>query len=248
LTNKALSQVTEDGFVFRVDVGLRPEGKSGDMAVSLRSAEIYYESWGQSWERTAMLKARPVAGSIPLGEQLLRSLKPFVYRKYLDYNLIDDMKSMKQKIDASLVRSMEGETNLKLGRGGIREIEFFIQALQLVYAGKNPQLRNRNSLQSLVTLRDAGLISEEDYGKLAEAYRFLRRVEHRIQVVQERQTHNLPARDEELVMLARRCGFLRKEGVKRFMEVLGEHRSNVSAIYGNLFYSRDEKLQQGCQA
>jgi len=166
MISKALSLVTEDGFVFRVDVGLRPEGKSGDMAVSLRSAEIYYESWGQSWERTAMLKARPVAGSLELGEQLLKTLQPFVYRKYLDYNLIEDMKNMKQKIDASLTRSMEGETNLKLGRGGIREIEFFIQALQLVYAGKNPLLRERNSLKALDTLL-AALSDDGDRSRLA---------------------------------------------------------------------------------
>ena len=194
MISKALSQVTEDGFVFRVDVGLRPEGKSGDMAVSLRSAEIYYESWGQSWERTAMLKARPVAGSLDLGEHLLKTLQPFVYRKYLDYNLIEDMKQMKQKIDASLARSREGEINLKLGRGGIREIEFFIQALQLVYAGKNPKLRERNSLKALDTLLAARLINDDDHCKLREAYRFLRSTEHRIQVVQERQTHNLPVK------------------------------------------------------
>jgi glutamate-ammonia-ligase adenylyltransferase len=244
MISKALSQVTEDGFVFRVDVGLRPEGKSGDMAVSLRSAEIYYESWGQSWERTAMLKARPVAGSLDLGEQLLKMLQPFVYRKYLDYNLIEDMKHMKQKIDASLARSMEGETNLKLGRGGIREIEFFIQALQLVYAGKNPKLRERNSLKSLGTLLAARLISEEDHRMLSDAYRFLRTVEHRIQVVQERQTHNLPTKEDEILALSRRSGFLRTNGLVRFRTTLEEHRGNVSAIYGNLFHTRDEKLQQ----
>ena len=224
MISKALSQVTEDGFVFRVDVGLRPEGKSGDMAVSLRSAEIYYESWGQSWERTAMLKARPVAGSLELGEQLLKTLQPFVYRKYLDYNLIEDMKDMKQKIDASLTRSMEGETNLKLGRGGIREIEFFIQALQLVYAGKNPHLRERNSLKALDTLLAARLISEEDHLRLSDAYRFLRTVEHRIQVVQERQTHNLPTKDDEILALSRRSGFLRTNGLERFRETLEGHR------------------------
>lgn len=243
MISKALSQVTEDGFVFRVDVGLRPEGKSGDMAVSLRSAEIYYESWGQSWERTAMLKARPVAGSLALGEQLLKTLQPFVYRKYLDYNLIEDMKQMKQKIDASLARSREGEINLKLGRGGIREIEFFIQALQLVYAGKNPKLRERNSLRALDTLLTAGLLPEEDHRKLHEAYRFLRSVEHRIQVVQERQTHNLPPKEEEMLALSRRSGYLRANGLQRFREVLEENRSNVSVIYGTLFHSRDEKLQ-----
>src|SRR6185369_7961767 len=244
MISKALSQVTEDGFVFRVDVGLRPEGQSGDMAVSLRSAEIYYESWGQSWERTAMLKGRPVAGSLELGEQLLRMLQPFVYRKYLDYNLIEDMKNMKQKIDASLTRSAEAESNLKLGRGGIREIEFFIQALQLVYAGKNPKLRERNSLKALDTLLAARLISEEDQRQLCEAYRFLRTVEHRIQVVQERQTHNLPSKEDEMRALARRCGYLRSNGLERFREVLEGHRSNVSAIYGNLFHSRDDKIKQ----
>ncbi|MBC7963499.1 MAG: bifunctional [glutamate--ammonia ligase]-adenylyl-L-tyrosine phosphorylase/[glutamate--ammonia-ligase] adenylyltransferase [Steroidobacteraceae bacterium] len=244
MVSKALSQVTEDGFVFRVDVGLRPEGKSGDMAVSLRSAEIYYESWGQSWERTAMLKARPVAGSLELGEQLLKMLQPFVYRKYLDYNLIEDMKQMKQKIDASLARSREGENNLKLGRGGIREIEFFIQALQLVYAGKNPRLRERNSLKALDTLLAARLINEDDHGKLRDAYRFLRSTEHRIQVVQERQTHNLPTKPDEILALARRCGYLRANGLERFQEVLEEHRGNVSIIYGILFHTRDEILQQ----
>ncbi len=244
MISKALSQVTEDGFVFRVDVGLRPEGKSGDMAISVHSAEIYYESWGQSWERTAMLKARPVAGSLDLGEQFLKMLQPFVYRKYLDYNLIEDMKNMKQKIDASLTRSMEGETNLKLGRGGIREIEFFIQALQLVYAGKNPKLRERNSLKALTALLAAHLITEEDHLKLSDAYRFLRTVEHRIQVVQERQTHNLPIRDEELLALARRSGFLRLNGLERFREVLEGHRGNVSAIYGNLFHTRDTTLRE----
>jgi glutamate-ammonia-ligase adenylyltransferase len=244
MISKALSQVTEDGFVFRVDVGLRPEGKSGDMAVSLRSAEIYYEYWGQSWERTAMLKARPVAGSLDLGEHLLQTLQPFIYRKYLDYNLIEDMKQMKQKIDVSLARSREGEINLKLGRGGIREIEFFIQALQLVYAGKNPKLRERNSLRALDALLAARLIGEDDHRKLREAYRFLRSTEHRIQVVQERQTHNLPTKPDEILALARRCGFLRANGLERFREVLEEHRGNVAVIFGTLFHSRDEKLQQ----
>ena len=244
MISKALSQVTEDGFVFRVDVGLRPEGKSGDMAVSLRFAEVYYESWGQSWERTAMLKARPVAGSLELGERLLHTLQPFVYRKYLDYNLIEDMKNMKQRIDASLTRSLEGEQNLKLGRGGIREIEFFVQALQLVYAGKTPRLRERNSLKALAKLMETGLIAEEDYRKLSDAYRYLRTVEHRIQVVQERQTHNLPAKKDELLALARRCGYVRANGLHDFLAELEAHRNNVSAIYGNLFHSRDEKLNQ----
>jgi len=244
MISKALSQVTADGFVFRVDLGLRPEGKSGDLAVSLRSAEIYYESWGQSWERSAMLKGRPVAGSIELGEEFLAMIEPFIYRKYLDYNLIEDIMAMKKKIDASLAREREGEQNIKLGRGGIREIEFFIQALQLVYAGKNARLRERNSLKALAILRDARLITEEDCGALSEAYRFLRTVEHRIQVVQERQTHSLPTKDEEFQALARRSGYLRTGGVDRFRENLQRQRDAVTAIYGGLFLSRDEKLKE----
>ncbi|WP_306535671.1 bifunctional [glutamate--ammonia ligase]-adenylyl-L-tyrosine phosphorylase/[glutamate--ammonia-ligase] adenylyltransferase [Geobacter sp.] len=244
MISKAVSQVTADGFVFRVDLGLRPEGKSGDMACSFRSAATYYEYWGQSWERAAMLKARPVAGSIELGNQLLAAIEPFVYRKYLDYNLIEDMMAMKKKIDASLARQQEGDLNIKLGRGGIREIEFFIQALQLVYAGKNPALRERNSLKALETLRDGRIIAEEDAAALADAYRFLRTVEHRIQVVQERQTHSLPKKDDEMLALARRSGYLRKDGLEKFREVLEGHRSSVAAIYGGLFLSRDEKLKE----
>ncbi|GFO59146.1 glutamate-ammonia-ligase adenylyltransferase [Geomonas silvestris] len=244
MVSRAISQVTADGFVFRVDMGLRPDGKGGDLACSMRSAEVYYESWGQSWERSAMLKARPVAGSLELGERILAALDPFIYRRYLDYNLIEDMMSMKKKIDASLARSQEGEINIKLGRGGIREIEFFIQALQLVYAGKNPKLRERNSLKALATLRDSRIIKEADCTALAEAYRFLRTVEHRIQVVQERQTHSLPRKEDEMRALARRCGFMRQDGTERFAEALEAHRSSVSAIYGDLFLSRDERIKE----
>jgi glutamate-ammonia-ligase adenylyltransferase len=243
MITKAISQVTEDGFVFRVDLGLRPEGKGGDMAVSLRSAEVYYELWGQTWERAAMLKARAVAGSLALGEELLKRLEPFIHRRYLDYSLIEDMMSMKKKIDASLARKLEGEYNIKLGRGGIREIEFFIQALQLVYAGKTAHLREKNSLKSLQLLREAGIVAAEDCTLLADAYRFLRTVEHRIQVVQERQTHNLPQKEEEYLALARRSGFLSADAAARFREELERHRTNVSSVYGNLFL-RDEKLKE----
>ncbi len=244
MISKVVSQVTEDGFVFRVDMGLRPEGKSGDLALSLRSAEIYYESWGQSWERSAMLKAWPVAGSVDLGEEFLRMIEPFVYRKYLDYTLVEDMMSMKKKIDTSLARDRGGEDNIKLGRGGIREIEFFIQALQLVFAGKNAALRQRNSLQALTDLKNAHIITEQDCEALSNAYRFLRIVEHRIQVVNERQTHSLPVGEEELSLLARRCGYLDDGGSAVFRETLESHRQRVSAIYGDLFLSRDKRKEE----
>jgi glutamate-ammonia-ligase adenylyltransferase len=239
MLTRAIGQVTEDGFVFRVDLRLRPEGNSGEMANSLLAAEIYYESWGQSWERSAMLKARPVAGSKRLGETLLQRLEPFVYRRHLDYAMIEDIKTMKQKIDHSLTREREGELNLKLGRGGIREIEFFIQALQLIYAGKNPALRERNSLRALALLREEGLIKPEECGQLSEAYRFLRTVEHRIQVFMEQQTHNLPGRENDLLHLARRCGF---DNTPDFQVELQRHRNVVYAMFRDLFYTSEEEL------
>jgi len=239
MITRAIGQATEDGFVFRVDLRLRPEGNSGEMANSLAAAEIYYESWGQSWERSAMLKARPVAGSKTLGEQLLERLNPFIYRRHLDYAMIDDIKVMKQKIDRNLSREKEGEQNLKLGHGGIREIEFFIQALQLINAGKNPRLRERNSLKALQVLCNEGLITAEERDTLSAAYRFLRTVEHRIQVVHEQQTHNLPSRPQELTALARRCGFTESDS---FMTALQGHRCNVAAVFRDLFYTSDEEL------
>ena len=240
LVSKAVGQATEDGFVFRVDLRLRPEGNSGEMATPLRSAEIYYEHWGQSWERAAMIKARPVAGSIPLGEQLLKNLEPFIFRRYLDYGMVEDIKGMKQKIDHNLTREREGERNLKLGRGGIREIEFFIQALQLIYAGKQPELREKGSMAALGKLVEAGLVRAEEATLLREAYTFLRMVEHRIQVVQERQTHNLPASDEEMLALARRSGF---GSLAEFSATLERHRQGVHTIFHDLFYSGEETLR-----
>jgi len=241
LVTRALHQVTEDGFVFRVDTRLRPDGNSGDLVISVTGAETYYESWGQSWERAAMIKARPVAGSIPLGVELLKRLKPFIYRRYLDFGMIEDIKLMKQKINASLSREQEGERNLKLGRGGIREIEFFIQALQLINAGTRPQLQNRNTLQMLQLLEQEQLIASEEQQLLSDAYRFLRTVEHRIQIVQEQQTHSLPTRPQERLVLARRCGF---DDSDSFFIELERHRQGVSAIFQDLFHSaEDEEIE-----
>lgn len=241
LLTRAVGQATEDGFVFRVDTRLRPDGNNGDLAVSLSAAELYYESWGQSWERAAMLKARPVAGSRALGDELLARLEPFIYRRYLDFGMIEDIQIMKQKINASLSRKQEGECNLKLGRGGIREIEFFIQALQLINAGKKPHLRERNSLNSLKLLKQEELITAEEEQLLSEAYRFLRTVEHRIQIVQERQTHSLPKKSVEMLVLARRCGFSDEQA---FQDELERQRAAVNGIFNDLFHSDEEVKEE----
>ena len=236
MVTRALHQVTEDGFVFRVDTRLRPEGNSGDLVVSLDGAEIYYESWGQSWERAAMLKARPVAGSIPVGNELLKRLKPFIFRRHLDFGMIEDIKVMKQKINASLDRRQHEQLNLKLGQGGIREIEFFIQALQLVNAGSRPQLQQRNSLKTIQLLAQEEMISTAEAQSLAEAYRFLRTVEHRIQMVQEQQTHSLPEDEHSLTILARRCGCA---DAAAFKGELDHHRQVVHGVFRELFHSAD---------
>ncbi len=240
MLTRAMHQVTADGFVFRVDTRLRPDGNNGDLVISLAGAETYYESWGQSWERAALIKARPVAGSTALGTLLLQRLKPFVFRRYLDFGMIEDIKLMKQKINASLSREQEGERNLKLGHGGIREIEFFIQAQQLVNAGKKPHLQDRNSLRMLSLLAAEGLISATDRDRLSAAYRFLRVAEHRIQIEHEQQTHLLPQNKRDLEVLARRCGYVSTD---EFFAALGDHRDYVSAVFKDLFHTEAEEEQ-----
>lgn len=238
LITKAISANTEDGFVFRVDLRLRPEGQNGPVANSIASAMIYYESWGETWERSAMLKARPVAGDITLGDRFLKELEPFIYRKYLDFSTIEDIKEMKLKIDTSLALR-PGMWDVKLGSGGIREIEFLVQANQLIHAGKERSLRERNTLRSLQIQKDKGLLADEDFEALAASYRFLRTVEHRIQVENERQTHKLPAKAEDLKRLARRCGFNELADFKKTLEF---HSLNVERLYDGIFHERSRSI------
>ena len=239
LVTKAISANTEDGFVFRVDLRLRPEGQNGPVANSIASAMIYYESWGETWERSAMLKARPVAGDISLGDRFLNELEPFIYRKYLDFTTIEDIKEMKLKIDRELALK-PGMWDVKLGSGGIREIEFLVQATQLIHAGKDKFLRERNTLKSLQKLKDKGLLAHEDYETLAAAYRFLRTVEHRIQVENERQTHTLPAKVEDLKRLAKRCGF---EELADFKKTLEFHSGDVERLYDGIFHEPSRSIE-----
>jgi glutamate-ammonia-ligase adenylyltransferase len=229
---RILSEITEDGFVFRVDLRLRPEGTRGDLANSLRSAEIYYESWGLTWERAALIKARPVAGDLEVGEEFLRTVTPFVYRKYLDFTSIEEIQEMKERINLAASRARRGDRDLKLGAGGIREIEFFVQAHQLIYGGKNKALRVRGTLEALSALAQQGIVPAEERAALSDAYVFLRSLEHRIQVHQERQTHVLPHREEDLHRLARTMGL---SGGRDLLSELDRHTGIVRAIYGRLF-------------
>src|SRR3990170_4243598 len=160
--SRIVSEATEDGFVFRVDLRLRPEGTRGELANSLRSAEIYYESWGQTWERAALIKARPVAGDRSLGEEFLRSVVPFVYRKYLVFTAIEEIKGMKDRINLAAARALRSDRDVKLGLGGIREIEFFAQAHQLIYGGKEPKLRLRGTMETISALSRMEIVTEEE--------------------------------------------------------------------------------------
>ena len=178
--------------MFRVDLRLRPEGQRGPLAQSLGGYEIYYESWGQTWERSALIKARPVAGDEAVGREFLERITPFVYRKYLDYSAIAEIRDMKQKINKDVEQKGKTHRDVKLGYGGIREIEFVIQALQLIYAGRDRSLREKNALKALHMLSQKGLITYQEHADLSKAYVFLRTVEHRIQILDDLQTQTLP--------------------------------------------------------
>ena len=190
-----LGDVTADGFCYRVDMRLRPFGTTGRLALSFAAMEQYYQSEGRDWERYAWIKARPVTGDIAGGARLLDTLRPFVYRRYLDYTALDGLREMKALIaaDERLGRTDGGMAeHLKLGPGGIREIEFLVQALQLIRGGREPLLRTASLLAALQALASAGHLAEDTAVQLAHAYRFLRRLENRVQMVADQQVHALP--------------------------------------------------------
>ena len=203
---KLIGEKTPDGFVFRVDTRLRPEGEKGDLAQSLAGYETYYESWGRTWERSALIKARPCAGDMELGRDFTQAVRPFVFRKYLDYSAIAEIRDLKLRIESSPSHEAMA-LDVKLGPGGIREIEFFVSTLQLVYGGREPGIRELGTLRALHRLALAGLITFEEQGELSRAYEFLRLAEHRLQVVDERQVHSCPRNDESIRALALRMGY-----------------------------------------
>jgi len=244
---RLVSEKTSEGFAFRVDLGLRPDGQYGDIANSLRSMEIYYESWGKLWERAVWIKARHGAGHTPLSVSLLKTLHPFVYRKYLDFTAIEEIREMKLKMDQKNRLNRKGRDDIKLGWGGIREIEFFVQALQLIHGGKNPHVQCRNTLEALRRLGESGLVAPSDVETLREAYLFLRCLEHRIQLVHQRQTQCLPSRDEEQLRIARSLGFTGQglAPLRALRTSLDHHREKVHTLYDRLFHTPTRRLVTG---
>ena len=228
---QSLDQQTEDGFVFRVDMRLRPFGKGGPLATSFNGFENYYLVHGRSWERYAMVKVRVVAGDYEQGESLLAMLKPFVYRRYLDYGAYESLRELKAMI-VQEVKRKGMKNNVKLGAGGIREVEFIAQVFQLIRGGRDTDLQERRVLIVLELLAEKNLLPDYVVNELKQAYIFLRNTEHRLQEYQDRQTHNLPDDENGQARLALGMGF---EDWSSFLTELNQHRENVEAHFEQVF-------------
>ncbi|MCW9033129.1 MAG: bifunctional [glutamine synthetase] adenylyltransferase/[glutamine synthetase]-adenylyl-L-tyrosine phosphorylase [Rhodospirillales bacterium] len=231
---KLIDERTADGYVFRTDLRLRPDPRSTPLALSVNAAEVYYESIGQNWERAAMIKARPIAGDIEAGQGFLDRLKPFIWRKNLDFAAIQDIHSIKRQINANRggTEIAVAGHNLKLGRGGIREIEFYAQTQQLIWGGRNRQLRGIMTCDSLAALAEEGRITPEAAKEMTESYYFLRRGEHRLQMTNDAQTHSLP---EDATGMEEISIFLGYAGTEKFTKDLLFHLKRVEGHYEVLF-------------
>jgi glutamate-ammonia-ligase adenylyltransferase len=229
-----LGEITADGFVYRVDMRLRPFGSTGRLAQSFAAMEHYYQREGRDWERYAWIKARPVAGDVVAGERWLETLRPFVYRRYLDYGAFEGLREMKALIEAEVQRRDLAQ-HLKLGPGGIREIEFIVQLQQLIRAGREPELRVRGLLPALALLRERGHLAPDSVDALASAYRFLRRLENRLQMLREEQTHALPEDADARARLAAGLDYPDWDALAASLE---RHRATVSAEFARVFEAR----------
>ncbi len=203
-----LSKRMENSHLFRVDMRLRPEGRFGSLVRSISSFALYYESWAEPWERQALLKARTIAGDAELGRAFMRMAEAFVYRRNVTEGFIDAIRANKRRIEQQAAAQGRALTDVKVGVGGIRDVEFSVQLCQLVAGSHNPWLRTPNTLEALARLRHAGILRLAEADDMAEDYIFLRNVEHRLQLLYERQTQALPTEPAEIELLAHRLGFL----------------------------------------
>ncbi len=242
----ALNETTEDGFVFRVDMRLRPYGESGPLAVSLDMLEEYFTAQGRAWERYAWVKARVLTGDRT--DDIMALATPFVFRRHLDFSAIQSMRELHAEISAQ-VRRRDMEDNIKLGRGGIREIEFTVQVFQLIRAGRDSRLRERATLRALRLLVESRVLPAEALDELTEAYRFLRDLEHRLQYLDDQQTQELPRNEADREAVARAMGF---PSLAAFGEALAAHRTVVARHFGAIFaggaQGEDDALSAGLRA
>ncbi len=227
-----LSAMTEVGQCYKVDLRLRPEGTKGEITLPLLSYEIYYESYGREWERAMLVKARHVAGNESLSREFVRVLRPFVYRRYLDSGVIESMREMKMRIDAEMCKK-GSNLDVKLGRGGIREVEFVVNAIQLLNGGKRPALRVQGTMKVLDVIQGLKLLPERECQVLREAYLFLRRVENRLQMVNCLQTHRLPDEGAERERIARMMG--NYSTLEEFDLEFHRHVEGVYEVYSHFF-------------
>jgi len=224
---QVLDDTTEDGFVFRVDMRLRPYGEAGALVLHFDAMARYFEEQGRDWERYAWIRARPCAGDRRAGAQLIEELTPFVFRRYLDFGAVQALRDMKARIDAERSRErMAGD--VKLGPGGIREVEFVVQMLQIIWAGRDSRLKVTRVIAALRALRDAGLMAASQADDLATAYEFLRDTEHCIQALRDEQTQHLPEDETDRLRLASMMGF---DDFAAFVAVLDLHRGRVARAF-----------------
>lgn len=242
---QSLDTVTADGFVFRVDMRLRPYGDSGPLVQSFAALEEYYQDQGREWERYAMIKARAITGSAEQKQALMELLRPFSYRRYIDFSAIDALRSMKKMIQQELKRRKLGQ-NVKLGSGGIREIEFIAQSFQLIRGGREAELQNPSILAVLHYLAGQGYLPEQAVAELLAAYRFLRNTEHAIQAYQDRQTQILPSDENSQQCLALAMGY---ENWQDFLAELSEHRNKVARHFDEVISesAESEQLDSMCE-
>ena len=241
-----LDDRTPDGYVFRTDLRLRPDPSSTPVAVSTRRAQLYYESVGQNWERMVWIKGRCAAGDEDAGQAFIRALEPFVWRRHLDYWAIADVHAIKNMINAKAGASalQDVAPDVKLGPGGIREIEFFVQTQQIILGGRNPSLRVRGTLEGMQRLVDLGAVDATAAKELTESYNALRMVEHRVQMLDDAQTHTLPSFETRRAAVAALCGY---SSLETFDKDLIETRKCVHGHYQDLFADEVQKTQSAVE-
>ncbi len=243
LIGRVMSRPTGEGLVFRVDLDLRPAGKDGALVPTLEAARRHYIYRAADWERLALIKARPVAGNRDMGAYLVEETYPFVYRRHLDYTALEELRRLKKKIASRPGTRTPAGFDLKLDRGGIRQIEFFAQTLQLIYGGRSPKLRSGSTLEALSLLMDQGLITPADREDLDQAYVFLRTAEHRLQLRFLQQTQSLPLEEKDLVRLTRSMGYPAGEA-SAFLADLQRHTGAVAERFESLLREEGEEAEE----
>lgn len=235
-----LSRDTRSGHLFRVDARLRPEGRSGALVRTLASYRSYYENWAETWEKQAMVKARFVAGDHRLGQEFLDMIAAFAYPRSLSAGMLRDIRTNKQRMETRLRRAEDPRSNVKIGLGGIRDVEFTVQLLQMLHGARDPLVRTPNTLDAIARLRHAGLLSPSDADALADGYIFLRTVEHRLQLLYDRQTQDLPRGDLALDLLGRRMGFPDGEAFRQRYNAVTDR---VRQVHERVFYGEEPETR-----